>query len=182
MQLRRVFLPILGLLMAIATEVMAQTPVPALQDLVGVRGSSGETEMQNRGYHFVATDKSESGVYMYWREKQTKKCVTVRVEDGRYQSIVYAPDSDCHSARTASAASSHPEVGTPVGALQDLVGANAGQAENTVQTRGYKFLKSSPSGDRIYGYWREVKTGYCVVIQTADGRYQSIVYGTQACN
>lgn len=31
-------------------QVKAQTPVPNLQDLVDARGSSGETELQNRGY------------------------------------------------------------------------------------------------------------------------------------
>lgn len=87
----------LGFYTLIATQVNAQDKVPDLQDLVGVRGSSGEMEMKNRGYEFLRTDKSDSGVYMYWQESSSGKCVTVRVEEGRYQSFVYTPDFDCQN-------------------------------------------------------------------------------------
>jgi len=82
----------------------------------------------------------------------------------------------------STATSSDPEVGTPVDRLSDLVGARAGQAENTIKQRGYRFVRSEPSGDAMYSYWREDKTNYCVIIRTADGRYDSIVYGTSSCN
>jgi hypothetical protein len=75
-----------------------------------------------------------------------------------------------------------PEVGTPVSGLSDLVGARAGQAENTIRQRGYRFLRSEVSGDAPYSYWREPRTNNCVVIRTSNGRYESIVYGTPACN
>lgn len=75
-----------------------------------------------------------------------------------------------------------PTVGTTVGALGDLVGARAGQAENTIKQRGFRFLRADPSGDAVYGYWREAKTDNCVIIRTANGRYESIVYGTPSCN
>lgn len=81
------------------------------------------------------------------------------------------------------AANSAPEVGTPVAPLSDLVGDRAGQAENTLTERGYEFVKAEPSGDAAYSYWRETPTNYCVVIRTANGRYESIVYGlTASCN
>ncbi|WP_179067927.1 hypothetical protein [Nostoc sp. C052] len=71
------------------------------------------------------------------------------------------------------AARRQPEAGTTVPRLRDLVGARAGQAENAVKERGYRWVKSDNSG---YGYWLEGKTNYCVTIQTDQGRYQSIVY------
>lgn len=74
------------------------------------------------------------------------------------------------------------EVGTPVAILGDLVGVRAGQAENTIKQRGFRFLRADPSGDAVYGYWREAKTNNCVIIRTANGRYDSIVYGTPSCN
>ncbi|MEH2212395.1 hypothetical protein [Nostoc sp.] len=72
-----------------------------------------------------------------------------------------------------AAARRQPEAGTTVSRLRDLVGARAGQAENTVKKRGYRWVKSDDSG---YSYWLEGKTNYCVTIQTDQGRYQSIVY------
>jgi hypothetical protein len=78
-----------------------------------------------------------------------------------------------NSGSTISAA---PEVGTTVDRLRDLIGARAGQAENTIKQRGYRFVKADPSGDAVYSYWLEGKTNYCVTIRTAQGRYESIVY------
>jgi hypothetical protein len=77
-------------------------------------------------------------------------------------------------------AAKQPEVGTTVPRLSDLVGARAGQAENTVKERGYQWVKSDDSG---YAYWLEGKTNYCVTILTEQGRYQSIVYtgGSEDC-
>ncbi|WP_207714277.1 hypothetical protein [Scytonema sp. UIC 10036] len=40
-----------------------------------------------------------------------------------------------------------PAAGTSVSQLRDLVGVRAGQAENTIRRRGYRFVKSSPSDD-----------------------------------
>lgn len=75
-----------------------------------------------------------------------------------------------------------PDVGTPLMSLGDLVGSRASQAEAMIKQRGFRFLKADPSGDAVYGYWREARTNNCVVIRTANGRYDSIVYGTPSCN
>lgn len=73
-----------------------------------------------------------------------------------------------------------PAAGTPVDALKDLVGAKGGQAEGQLTSRGYTYVKTDKSGGNSFTYWREDKTGFCVTIRTADGRYQSIVYATSA--
>ncbi len=85
----------------ITSQVNAQTPAPSLQDLVGVRGSSGEMELKRRGYQFLRTEKSETDAYSYWRETSTGKCLTVRTSNGRYQSLVYAPNFDCQVAQSS---------------------------------------------------------------------------------
>ncbi|MEH2352107.1 hypothetical protein [Nostoc sp.] len=87
-------------------------------------------------------------------------------------------NSDNRNGRVA--ARRQPEAGTTVSRLSDLVGARAGQAENAVKKRGYRWVKSDDSG---YSYWLEGKTNYCVTIQTDQGRYQSIVYtgGSEDC-
>jgi hypothetical protein len=74
---------------------------------------------------------------------------------------------------SASTPSSQPSAGTTVARLSDLVGAKAGQAENTINQRGYRFVKGVDGG---YTYWLEGRTNYCVTILTEQGRYQSIVY------
>lgn len=77
---------------------------------------------------------------------------------------------------SSTAATSQPAAGQPVGRLSDLVGARAGQAENALEQRGYRFVKASPSGNSVYSQWLEGETNYCVTILTEEGRYQSIVY------
>jgi hypothetical protein len=80
------------------------------------------------------------------------------------------------AASSASSSAAQPDAGTTVSALSDLVGARAGQAENAVTQRGYRFIKSLTQGDAVYSYWLEGGTDYCVTIRTEQGRYQSIVY------
>ncbi|XGV97873.1 MAG: hypothetical protein ACAF41_02860 [Leptolyngbya sp. BL-A-14] len=79
-----------------------------------------------------------------------------------------------------SAMSSAPEVGTTVDRLRDLIGARAGQAENAIKQRGYRFVRAVPQGDAVYSNWQESKTSYCVIIRTLQGRYESIVYSGRA--
>lgn len=166
-------------------RVYAQEPVPGLSDLVGAKAGQAENTVKQRGYTWVKTDKQAAGIYSYWTESGSDKCVTIRTSDGRYQSIVYSPKFDCeNTASTESAAhAKKPQAGDTVPALSDLVGAKAGQAENTVKQRGYTWVKTDKQAAGIYSYWTEKGTGECVTIRTADGRYQSIVYtgGKEDC-
>jgi hypothetical protein len=75
--------------------VLAQDPVPSLQDLVGVKGASAESALEARGYTWIRTEKSGSDAYSYYRENENGQCVVVRTSDGRYASIVFAPEFDC---------------------------------------------------------------------------------------
>jgi len=155
----------------------AGTTVPRLRDLVGARAGQAENAIRQRGYRFVKTDPpSGDAVYSYWLESRTNYCVTIRTEQGRYQSIVYTGGSaDCNisSNTTGGNTSRQPDAGTTVSRLRDLVGARAGQAENALRQRGYRFVKADNGG---YTYWLEGRTNYCVTILTDQGRYQSIVY------
>ncbi len=54
---------VIGALAFIAPSVNAQDPAPSVQDLVGARGSSGEMELERRGYQFVKTEKSSDSAY-----------------------------------------------------------------------------------------------------------------------
>ncbi|UBF26225.1 hypothetical protein K9N68_32750 [Kovacikia minuta CCNUW1] len=157
--------------------------VPALADLVGARAGQAENAVLERGYELRKTVKQADSSFTYWLEKNTGKCVAIRTTEGRYGAIVYTPAKDCARNNGGSAAISAPAVGTPVDRLSDLVGARAGQAENAIQQRGYRFVKAdNSSGDAVYSYWQEIDTQYCVVIRTAEGRYDSIIYSGTAGN
>lgn len=156
----------------------AGTTVPQLRDLVGARAGQAENAIRQRGYRFIKTDPpSGDAVYSYWLESRTNYCVTIRTEQGRYQSIVYTGGAaDCNNVANnpgSGTASRQPTAGTTVPRLRDLVGARAGQAENAIRQRGYRFVKADNGG---YTYWLEGRTNYCVTILTDEGRYQSIVY------
>jgi hypothetical protein len=92
----------------LAPAAYAQDPAPGLQDLVGVRGSSGEQVLQERGYEFVKGEKSGGDSYTNWRNARTGQCIIVRTAQGRYQSIGTAPAFDCRG----GAAESAPAPGT----------------------------------------------------------------------
>jgi hypothetical protein len=93
----------------IAATAPAQEPVRQLQDLIGARGGDGEYQMERRGYTYVSTQKDMDNSYTFWREDRTGRCVSVRTWDGRYQAIVYVPQSDC----SGSSGSDRPSYGDP---------------------------------------------------------------------
>lgn len=65
--------------------------------------------------------------------------------------------------------------------LRDLVGARAGQAENSVRQRGYVFARAQQDSTSSYTYWTRGDT--CVQITTNDGRYAAIdTMSRSTCN
>lgn len=86
------------------TPVNAQETVDGLSDLVGARAGQAENMVTQRGYTWVKTNKEDGSSYSYWTESGSNRCVVIRTSDGRYQSIVYSPDSDCKETSSGSAA------------------------------------------------------------------------------
>ncbi|WPL18062.1 hypothetical protein Thiowin_03113 [Thiorhodovibrio winogradskyi] len=64
-----------------------------LQDLIGVKASSGELELEDRGFEYVKGQKSGGMAFTNWI--RGSHCVTVRTEGGRYTSIVDVTKLDC---------------------------------------------------------------------------------------
>ena len=73
-----------------AVPVCAGTP-SELSDLVGARGSSGEQEMESRGYKYVTMTHGTQ----YWWNAGSKSCVGIKVANGRYKSVDAASASRC---------------------------------------------------------------------------------------
>jgi hypothetical protein len=74
--------------------VSGQT-APDLADLVGAKGGQAEGELERRGYVYAKGSTSGNAKYSSWYSASTGRCVMIRTEEGRYQSIVQAPPSDC---------------------------------------------------------------------------------------
>ena len=73
----------------------AQDSVQHLQDLIGIRGIDGDNRMEQRGYHRVRTDQSGDDYYSYFRDNRSGRCISIRISQGNYASIVSTPDFDC---------------------------------------------------------------------------------------
>jgi len=87
------------------------------------------------------------------------------------------------SPSTPSPSTTSAKQGDPVPALQDLVGAKGGQAEDLVVQRGYEWRNTKKQADSSFSFWLEKNTGNCVAIRTTDGRYGAIVYtADRDCN
>lgn len=85
----------LAVLMIVGLSVFAQNTPRDLSDLVGARASSGESELQNRGYSFVKTEEGEDRKWSYWWNNNRRACVTVMTYQGRYGAITSSPAIDC---------------------------------------------------------------------------------------
>ena len=137
-----------------------------LQDLVGARGSSGESQLESRGYTYVSGSKGGDSSYTNWRKGS--HCVTVRTTNGHYDSIVDVGMADCEGGSHQGGGhqvSSGGSGGSGAADLQDLVGARAAGGETELQRRGYNFV----AGGKWSNGW------HCVTVHTANGHYNSIV-------
>jgi len=83
-----------------------------------------------------------------------------------------APSSHSHHNTPENLISTTPPT------LKDLVGAKAGQAENTLVSRGYTYKNTVTFDGGKSAYYVENKTGYCVEVGTVEGRYSTIVYNS----
>ena len=85
---------VLGALMTMANGAYAQAP-SALADLVGSRGSSGETQMEARGYQFIKANTVRGEKWTFWWSSQQRECVQIATSDGRYSAIQTVPAANC---------------------------------------------------------------------------------------
>lgn len=85
----------------ILTAALITSPVaakaPSLSDLVGVRASSGEMALEQRGYTHIATHEGHNNTkHSYWWNSAQKHCAHVETNDGRYAAITDGTRSDCN--------------------------------------------------------------------------------------
>lgn len=68
---------------------------PDLADLVGARAGQAEGELRRRGYQYAQGSSAGDARYAAWYNASARRCVMIRTEDGRYQSIVQTSPLDC---------------------------------------------------------------------------------------
>lgn len=78
-----------------ASNYRAGDTAPDLADLVGARAGQAEGELQRRGYTYATGSTSGNAKYSSWFNRSTGRCVMIRTEEGRYQSIVQTSPVDC---------------------------------------------------------------------------------------
>ena len=163
---------LLSVLTLLTTQVNAQDPAPSLQDLVGVRGSSGEMELQRRDYQFIRTEKSTSDAYSYWREESTGKCLVVRTSDGRYQSLVYVPEFDCQNPSSTNPSNNTTAQGSGENIRISFPrGSNCGSYMGRVNV-GDTFLLSLSREQQLI---IERKTSHDYSVQAPNGQYLEVI-------
>ena len=112
-----------------------------------------------------------------WLNSRTNQCVEVLSNGGNWVSSVVERNLQfCNENSGYNNNAAQPVPGQTPAALNDFIGARAGQAEDDLVRRGYVLRKTQG----LTSYWEETATGGCVSILTNDGRYQSLIYVTSS--
>jgi hypothetical protein len=70
-------------------------PYVNLSDLKGMRASTGEQELANRGFRNVDGYKSGGASFTIWFNGSTRQCVSISTYDGKYNWIGETQNSNC---------------------------------------------------------------------------------------
>jgi hypothetical protein len=138
-----------------------------VQDLVGMRASSGEHELENRGYRFKNSSKDSDRIWANWWNSSERKCITVVTKDGKYDSITDTLPADCDKGGSSG--------NTHSGDYKDLVGARASSAERGLEDLGFRNVDGFKQGTTAYTIWYNRGSRECLQMATAEGRADSIV-------
>lgn len=136
-------------------------------DLVGMRASSGERELEDRGYKFANSSKGSDRIWANWWNRSEHKCITVVTKDGKYDSITDTLPADCDEGGSSDNKHS--------GDYKDLVGARASSAESGLKDLGFRNVDGFKQGTTAYTIWYDRTSRECLQMATADGRADSIV-------
>ena len=78
-----------------SSNYRAGETAPDLADLVGAKAGQAEGDLERRGYSYAKGSTSGNAKYSSWYNRSTGRCVMIRTEEGRYQSIVQTSPVDC---------------------------------------------------------------------------------------
>ena len=136
--------------------------------------SEADQRLSAKGFYQVRTNEPGN---TKWLNSRTNQCVEVLSNGGNWVSSVVERNLQfCNENSGYNNNAAQPVPGQTPAALNDFVGARAGQAEDDLVRRGYVLRKTQG----LTSYWEETATGGCVSILTNDGRYQSLIYVTSS--
>lgn len=157
-----------------------------VSDLNNSTASYAEQQLQARGFNQTRSIPPSNGFSnSWWLNTRTNQCFQLETANGKVMTLNPRTSQDLPQFRCNQNDIQDPgynnnvvqpvPVQTPA-ALNDFVGARAGQAEVDLVRRGYVLRKTQG----LTSYWEETATGGCVSILTNDGRYQSLIYVTSS--
>lgn len=143
------FLFVIASLFSVA--VYAQDPARDVQDLVGARASSGESELRTRGYAFVKSTRGDDRIWSNWWNNRRNQCITVVTMDGRYDSIVTSPAFDCNRQAGGSGGGNENRVRPPAWARGTWYGRGPGGENITLVVNSDGAVTANVNGGMNYG-------------------------------
>lgn len=90
-----IFAIVLTLIGSAASTTAVARDYSNLYDLVGMRASSAERELQDRGYRYQTGYDGNKSAHAYWWNNKHDRCVEAVTRNGRIRSIDDASDKDC---------------------------------------------------------------------------------------
>lgn len=142
--------PVAVMIMMASGQALAQSPAD-VSDLVGARGSSGETQLEARGYHHVTTNTVRDTKWSFWWSDRKRQCISVATTDGRYAAINTVPAANCDgpAADTATASPVYDDGGR--GGRIDLVCIGSGSGPAAQSNSGYRYNSKTRKFEPEYG-------------------------------
>ena len=149
MNLKRIFFLVLVVKLAVLSVAAQDTPSD-VRDLVGARAAGGETQLVNRGYRFVKTEKAGDRIWSNWWKASSRVCLTVATVNGRYDSIVSAPPFDCNQSSN-SGGNNGGQVSPPSWARGTFYGTGPGGEQITLTINNNGSVTADVNGGMSYG-------------------------------
>lgn len=162
-----VFFGSLATLSALTLPASLSAAARDLRDLIGARGSSGEMELQSRGYAVAKGSRAQGGSMTFWGNASNGSCVKILTRNGRYASIVDAPAPSCGLRGGASPGARKVNV-------SDVNGMSAASSFDVMSSRGFKGVDTVTGGNDLYAIYFNPSTRQCVQVGTSAGRVVNV--------
>lgn len=156
-------------LVLLSPGLMAQHGMAAVRELVDMRASSAEQEMERLGYEVSSVDKTSNGIYQYWYNNRERRCVQTVIRDGRVRSVESVSTSECEGHGSSGGSLS----------LNSLSGMSEPDASTRLQREGYRVTSTDgKGGGRVDMYWYNSGNRRCIKMEVDDDYVRKVSYTT----
>ncbi|MBU2951616.1 hypothetical protein KO493_12990 [Tamlana agarivorans] len=156
--------------------VFGQDNAYELREAIGMRGSSSDNYFEGKGYHLEKVNKSTAGIYQNWWSSSKRKCITVRIEDGKVRSVVNSK-GDCGAVESSSYRHSnnsyHSSYDNDDIRLSSLSGMSEARASSELQDKGYR-VKKQYGSSVLSMYWYKERGDKCLLMLVKNDRVTSV--------